>query len=121
MEKRSCNCCNKRGHLAYACPDRTPPPSDRAPPTKGEMGETKRPAPNNAEKEGKPTTRAKTAATERGNNPNTRGSGRGGGRSNGYNGGGRGAYGQKAKMGSHTIQGAVCSHCGNENHTETQC
>ena len=103
VEKRSCNRCNKRGHLAYACPDRSPPPADRVPTTKPKMGEAKRSAPDNPEREGKPTTRARTAATERGNHPSNRGSGRGGGRSNGYTGGGRGSYGQKSRVGSHTM------------------
>ena len=67
-EKRNCNRCNKRGHLAYACPDRTPPPSGIAPPTRGEMGEAKRAAPDNPDKDGKPSTQARTAATERVNN-----------------------------------------------------
>ena len=98
LEKRSCNRCNKRGHLAYACLDRTPPPSSSAHPSRDETGEAKCSAPNNPEKEGKPSTRACTAATKRGNNPDTRGAGRGGGRSNGCNGGGRGAYGQKSKV-----------------------
>ena len=112
--------CNKRGHLAYNCPDKTPPPADRVPLPKGEMGEAKRSTLDNPERENKPSTRARTAAIERGNQPSTRGSGRGGESANGYNGGGRGSYG-KSKVGSHTTQGAVCNHCHNENHVEAQC
>ena len=121
LEKRSCNRCKKRGHLAHACPERTPPPSDHNTSTKGNMGEAKRPATDNADGDGKPASRAKTTTTERGQTPSTRGSGRGGGRTNGYAGRGRIAYTPKTKMGSHTTQGAVCSHCGNENHTAAQC
>ena len=120
-EKRSCNRCNKRGHLAYACLDRTPPPSGVAPPTRGEMGEAKRAAPDTPDKDGKPTKGARTAVTERVNNSNARGAGRGGGRSNSYSGGGRNAYDRKSKVGSHSIVGAVCAHCGRENHTDAQC
>ena len=58
-KKRNCNRCNKRGHLAYACPDRAPPPSGSAPPTRGEMGEAKRSAPDTPDKDGKPSTRAR--------------------------------------------------------------
>ena len=120
-EKRNCNRCNKRGHLAYACPDRTPPLSGSAPPTRGEMGEAKRAAPDTPNKDGKPSTRARTVATERVNNSNTRGAGRGGGRSNSYSGGGRNAYDRKSKVGSHSTVGAVCAHCGRENPTDAQC
>ena len=120
-EKRNCNECHKRGHLAYACPDRTPSPSDAAPTTKGEMGEAKRATPDTPDNEGKPSTRARTAATERANNSNTRGAGGGGGRSNSYSGGGRNAYDRKSKVGSHSTVGAVCAHCGRENHTDAQC
>lgn len=120
IAKRSCNRCHIRGHLAHACIDRTPPPKAN-PPTKGDMGETKPPATDNADREGKPTSKARTAATDRPQYHRNRGAGRGGGRTNGSAIGGRSNYTPRAKMGSHTTQGALCTHCGDENHTAEQC
>ena len=120
-ERRICNNCKIRGHLARNC---TLPPQPQSPDRK-RTGDTKRQATDTDTGNNPPSTKARTAATEYPNrytdSKQPSGSGRrGGGRQSGTtNRGGR--SGGRPPYVKHTTGNATCSHCGFRCHTVEQC
>ena len=120
-ERRICNNCKVRGHLARNCTQTSPPLS----PFRKRTGETKRAAADNDGADNPPSTKARTVATDKSGGDGYQKSpfkynGRGGGRHSGVIGRG-GRNGTRPPYIKHTTEGVTCTHCGIKNHTAAQC
>ena len=107
-ERRTCNNCHVRGHLAKEC---TNPTADKVKEALYQKS-LKRSLVENEVKPDRPVL-ARTAATESGHG---RGNGRGGGRT-GTRAGGRGINPRNP----HMTENATCAYCHTPNHTKEQC